>query len=114
MWAHRGHAWLCLVTASGNTAGKRTNRGFEGLAISPDGRTAYAMLESAMLDEGAGNGSLARIVVLHAYKASPSDLPISCASGGLKPAKGASAAEAGVAAPLPAVEPSLLRALPSG
>lgn len=46
----------------GNTAGKRTNRGFEGLAISPDGRTAYAMLQSAMLDEGAGSGVVNRIV----------------------------------------------------
>ena len=47
---------------TGNTAGKRTNRGFEGLAISPDGLFAYAMLQSAMLDEGAGNGSVSRIV----------------------------------------------------
>ncbi len=47
---------------TGNTAGKRTNRGFEGLAISPDGRFAYAMLQSAMLDEGGGNGTLNRIV----------------------------------------------------
>lgn len=47
---------------TGNTAGKRTNRGFEGLAISPDGKYAYAMLQSAMLDEGAGSGSVNRIV----------------------------------------------------
>jgi hypothetical protein len=47
---------------SGNTAGKRTNRGFEGLAISPDGANLYAMLQSAMLDEGAGNGVCNRIV----------------------------------------------------
>ena len=47
---------------TGNTAGKRTNRGFEGLAISPDGAHAYAMLQSAMLDEGAGNGFCNRIV----------------------------------------------------
>lgn len=46
----------------GNTAGKRTNRGFEGLAISPDGNYAYAMLQSAMLDEGAGDGKINRIV----------------------------------------------------
>jgi hypothetical protein len=46
----------------GNTAGKRTNRGFEGLAISPDGRYTYAMLQSAMLDEGGGNGVYSRIV----------------------------------------------------
>ena len=47
---------------TGNTAGKRTNRGFEGLAISPDGKYAYAMLQSAMLDEGGGNGAVNRIV----------------------------------------------------
>ena len=47
---------------AGNNAGKRTNRGFEGLAISPDGGTAFAMLQSAMLDEGGGNGTWNRIV----------------------------------------------------
>ncbi len=47
---------------NGNTAGKRTNRGFEGLAISPDGRTVFAMLQSAMLDEGGGSGVFNRIV----------------------------------------------------
>jgi hypothetical protein len=41
---------------TGNDAGKRTNRGFEGLAISPDGKHAYAMLQSAMLNEGGGDG----------------------------------------------------------
>lgn len=47
---------------TGNTAGKRTNRGFEGLAISPDGTRVYAMLQSAMLDEGGGSGVCNRIV----------------------------------------------------
>jgi hypothetical protein len=47
---------------TGNVAGKRTNRGFEGLAISPDGNYAYAMLQSSMLDEGGGNGTVNRIV----------------------------------------------------
>src|SRR5262249_21133841 len=47
---------------AGNTAGKRTNRGFEGLAITPDGAFVYAVLQSAMLDEGAGNGVCNRIV----------------------------------------------------
>jgi hypothetical protein len=45
-----------------NTAGRRTNRGFEGLAISPDGAYVYAMLQSAMLDEGSGDGVCNRIV----------------------------------------------------
>jgi hypothetical protein len=47
---------------TGNTKGKRTNRGFEGLAISPDGEYLYAMLQSAMLDEGGGNGVCNRLV----------------------------------------------------
>src|SRR5262245_52102234 len=47
---------------TGNTAGKRTNRGFEGLAISPDGAYVYAMLQSAMLDEGGSSGVCNRIV----------------------------------------------------
>jgi hypothetical protein len=51
---------------SGNSAGKRSNRGFEGLAVSPDGRTVYAMLQSAMLDEGGGNGVYSRIVAFDA------------------------------------------------
>jgi hypothetical protein len=36
---------------TGNNAGKSGNRGYEGLAISPDGRHAYAMLQSQMRDE---------------------------------------------------------------
>ncbi|MFT3931610.1 MAG: esterase-like activity of phytase family protein [Spongiibacteraceae bacterium] len=51
-----------FASDAGNDAGKRTNRGFEGLAISPDGKFAFAILQSAMLDEGAGNGTVNRIV----------------------------------------------------
>ena len=51
-----------FASDTGNTQGKRTNRGFEGLAISSDGKFAYAMLQSAMLDEGGGNGEYSRIV----------------------------------------------------
>lgn len=51
-----------FASDTGNTAGKRTNRGFEGLAISADGNFAYAMLQSAMLNEGGGNGIYNRIV----------------------------------------------------
>jgi hypothetical protein len=42
--------------------GRRTNRGFEGLAISPDGAFVYAMLQSAMVNEGGSNGFCNRIV----------------------------------------------------
>jgi hypothetical protein len=47
---------------TGNTAGRVTNRGFEGLAITPDGKFAFAVLQSGMLEEGGGNGRYARIV----------------------------------------------------
>jgi hypothetical protein len=57
------------VTADGSynfdgdgATGRRTNRGFEGLAISPDGTHAYAMLQSAMVNEGGSNGVCNRIV----------------------------------------------------
>ncbi len=51
-----------FASDTGNTLGKRTNRGFEGLAITPDGAYVYAMLQSAMLDEGGGSGVCNRIV----------------------------------------------------
>ncbi len=50
------------VDNTGNTAGKRGNRGFEGLAVSPDGNFTYTMLQSATLDEGSGSGVYDRIV----------------------------------------------------
>jgi hypothetical protein len=43
--------------------GRRANRGYEGLAISPDGTRLYAQLQSAQMDEGGANGINARIVV---------------------------------------------------
>jgi hypothetical protein len=51
-----------FASDAGNTQGKRTNRGFEGLAVTPDGKFAFAMLQSAMLDEGGGGGVFNRIV----------------------------------------------------
>ena len=51
---------------AGNDAGKRTNRGFEGLAIAPGGLFVFAMLQSAMLDEGGGDGVVNRIVKFNA------------------------------------------------
>jgi hypothetical protein len=52
---------------TGNTLGKRSNRGFEGLAISPDGHYAYAMLQSATLGEGGSSGVYNRIVKFDTY-----------------------------------------------
>jgi hypothetical protein len=47
------------------TAGREPNRGFEGLAISPDGRYAYAVLQNGTIQDGwtaAARGQYTRIV----------------------------------------------------
>ena len=73
-----------MPATTGNTAGKRTNRGFEGLAISPDGAYAYAMLQSAMLDEGGGDGVCNRIVKFDT-ETGDSRRPVRLPDGGLQP-----------------------------
>ena len=40
---------------------------FVGLAINPDGRTAYAMPQSAMRDEGGSSGTIHRIVAMRSF-----------------------------------------------
>ena len=47
------------------TAGREPNRGFEGLAISPDGKFAYAMLQNGTITDGwtsSARGKYTRIV----------------------------------------------------
>jgi hypothetical protein len=51
-----------FASDDGNTAGRRSNRGLEGLTISADGRFAYAVMQSALLDEGGGDGRFVRII----------------------------------------------------
>jgi hypothetical protein len=47
-----------------NTSGRIPNRGMEGLAISPDGRTLVGILQSPLLQDGGTNGSTTRIVTI--------------------------------------------------
>src|SRR6185295_10616902 len=37
----------------GNSSGRQGNRGMEGLAISPDGRTLFGMMQNALLQDHA-------------------------------------------------------------
>ncbi len=46
----------------GNTSGRQANRGMEGLAISPDGRTLFGMMQNALLqDHGLNPGTTDRL-----------------------------------------------------
>src|SRR5262249_30459721 len=44
-----------------NTSGRQTNRGMEGLAINSDGSQLYGMMQNALIQDGALNGSNSRI-----------------------------------------------------
>ncbi|WP_445191353.1 esterase-like activity of phytase family protein [Sphingomonas sp. Tas61C01] len=54
------------------TSGRQDNRGFEGLTLSPDGKTAYAVLQDPLVNEGRANngnadGRFSRNVRIVAY-----------------------------------------------
>jgi hypothetical protein len=52
------------------TTGRQDNRGFEGLTISPDGKTLYAMLQDPLVNEGSNNdGRNSRNVRIVAFDA---------------------------------------------
>lgn len=54
---------LGATEISGNASGRVTNKGMEGLAISPDGRTLYGIMQSALIQDGGDkNGKTNRIV----------------------------------------------------
>ena len=47
-----------------NTHGRRSNKGFEGLAITPDGGTLYALLQSPLIQDHGRDGRLCRMLEL--------------------------------------------------
>jgi phytase-like protein len=75
IFAIRNLSSMAQNEIDGNTSGRVSNRGMEGLAITPDGRTLVGILQSALLQEGGSHGSTTRIVtidietgaVLHEY-----------------------------------------------
>ncbi len=50
-----------LELPPGNTSGRQTNRGMEGLAISPDGTTLFGIMQNALIQDGALNASNSRV-----------------------------------------------------
>jgi hypothetical protein len=53
------------VEISGNTAGRVSNKGMEGLAITPDGRTLVGAMQSPLIQDGGDvKGGITRIVTI--------------------------------------------------
>jgi hypothetical protein len=51
--------------------GREDNRGFEGVALSPDGMTVYAILQSALTQDGGREAGATRLLALDALTGSP-------------------------------------------
>ena len=49
---------------SGNTSGREANKGMEGLAITPDGKTLVGIIQTALLQDGGAKGGVTRIVTV--------------------------------------------------
>lgn len=49
---------------SDNTSGRVANKGMEGLAITPDGRTLVGIMQNSLLQDGGSKGKLLRIVTI--------------------------------------------------
>ena len=56
-------ASTATAEAANNTTGRTTNRGMEGLAISPDGKTLVGMMQSSLAQDGGLNGVNDRVLV---------------------------------------------------
>lgn len=48
---------------SGNTTGRVNNKGMEGLAVTPDGKTLVGMMQSPLIQDGGTTGTNVRIIV---------------------------------------------------
>jgi hypothetical protein len=49
---------------SGNTSGRIANKGMEGLALTPDGKTLVGVMQEALIQDGGDNGPYTRIVTV--------------------------------------------------
>ena len=52
---------------SGNTSGRVANKGMEGLAITPDGRTLVGIMQNSLIQDGGSKGKLLRIVTIDIF-----------------------------------------------
>jgi hypothetical protein len=64
------------TTPANPTSGRSNNQGLEGLTASPDRRTLYALMQSALVQEGGRNASTRRLVRLLEYDISDAAHPV--------------------------------------
>ena len=57
--------------AADRTEGREDNRGFEGIALSPDGKTLYTILQSALTQDGGKDAGATRLLVFDAFSGTP-------------------------------------------
>jgi hypothetical protein len=57
--------------AADRTEGREDNRGFEGIALSSDGKTLYAILQSALTQDGGKDAGATRLLVFDAFSGTP-------------------------------------------
>lgn len=57
--------------AADRQEGREDNRGFEGLALSPDGKTLYTILQSGLTQDGGRNTGVTRLLVFDAFSGTP-------------------------------------------
>ena len=55
----------------GRTEGREDNRGFEGLALSPDGKTLYTILQSGLTQDGGKDAGVTRLLLFDAFSGTP-------------------------------------------
>lgn len=68
-----------------NLSGRQANRGLEGLAITPDGRTLVSILQSPLIQDGALNAKSKRVGRNIRVLALPTGTPAGSASAGTPP-----------------------------
>ena len=65
---------------SGNTSGRTANKGMEGLAITPDGKTLVGIMQAALIQDAAQGGKakkLLRLVTIDIASGKPlTNMPI--------------------------------------
>ena len=60
-----------FAEAADRKEGREDNRGFEGVALSPDGKTVYAILQSGLTQDGGKEAGATRLLAFDALTGSP-------------------------------------------